>query len=572
MRIRTKIILVFLSVTLLSLVISSMFAYLRARRVLEREVLEHLYSVATIQKNRLEAVVTNLRQHLQSVASWPQLRLTLEQFLADPQPAYQEHIRRLLQDADAVIPAFQHLAVFTPDGRLVTATVPARLVTSNLDALRPLESGLAFHFSRAADGQLRLALALPFSREHGVHEALLGYLVAETHAGDLLRIVSDYAGLGDTGETILAQRDAAGNALFLTPLRFDPHAALRRTVSKQAHTVAVTHALQGQEQQWKHVVDYRGVPVLAATAYLPAYGWGLVVKMDRAEALAPVSHLHQVLSLLFGLMGLAVIAVGALLSHVITRPILRLTRAAEHIEQGELVQGLEITSADETGVLTRTVNRMAAELITAKETLEQRVQQIISSLLNLQAGIIADQHVKALLRESQSRVKSMALVHETLYHGCTFTALDFQKYVQGLGRYLYDSYSSSPNRITLQLDVAPLSLALDTAMPCGLILTELVSNAFKYAFPDGTTGTIRVEARQEPSGAYVISVADDGQGLPPDLDYTRSPSLGLQLVTNLARQLAAELAQEPVERGTRFVIRFWNQPHDDHPAGSYPDR
>jgi two-component sensor histidine kinase len=191
--------------------------------------------------------------------------------------------------------------------------------------------------------------------------------------------------------------------------------------------------------------------------------------------------------------------------------------------------------------------------------------QIVTSLLNLQAGLIADPRITALFRESQNRVKSMALIHETLYRGGNLATLDFQKYVQDLVRYLYRSYRLTPTQIDLQLAVERLPLTLDTAIPCGLILTELVSNAFKYAFPTGAPGTVHIEARQEQTGEFLLRVADDGQGLPPDLDYRRSPSLGLQLVTSLARQLEAVFEREPTERGTNFVIRFKDRQHGENP-------
>jgi PAS domain S-box-containing protein len=217
----------------------------------------------------------------------------------------------------------------------------------------------------------------------------------------------------------------------------------------------------------------------------------------------------------------------------------------------------------------RTEDALRASLA-EKEVLLQEIHhrvknnlQIITSLLNLQASRIADPQITALFRESQNRVKAMALIHETLYRSGNLSALDFQQYVQELVRYLHRSYGLTANRIALQLEVARLPLTLNTAIPCGLILTELVSNACKYAFPHGATGTVRVEARQESSGRYLLRVADDGQGVPPDLDYTRSPSLGLQLVTNLVRQLHGEFAREPTARGISFVIHFWDQPHGE---------
>lgn len=227
------------------------------------------------------------------------------------------------------------------------------------------------------------------------------------------------------------------------------------------------------------------------------------------------------------------------------------------------------------GILTDITERKQAENLRAqafekletalreKELLLQEIHhrvknnlQIILSLLNLQSGFIVDPRDKIFFLESQNRVKSMALIHETLYRGDNLTELDFQKYVQDLARYLYLSNKPDSDRIALNLDVERMPLPLDTAIPCGLILTELISNVFKYAFPGGESGTVRIEAREEKSGEFLIRVADDGRGLPRGVDYRNSPSLGLQLVNNLAYQIDAVFKQEPAARGTSFALRF----------------
>ena len=186
--------------------------------------------------------------------------------------------------------------------------------------------------------------------------------------------------------------------------------------------------------------------------------------------------------------------------------------------------------------------------------------QIVTSLLSLQAGGVADPTIAALMRETQHRVKSMALMHETLYRSGNLAALDLRPYVHELVQYLRHSYGPMLRRVTLQEDVAPLPLPIDSAIPCGLMLTELVSNAFKHAFPDSRAGTLRIEGRHEDSDAYVLRVVDDGCGLPPEVDPVRSRSLGLQLVTNLARQLDAEFTHDAVDHGTSFTIRFRTPP------------
>ena len=182
--------------------------------------------------------------------------------------------------------------------------------------------------------------------------------------------------------------------------------------------------------------------------------------------------------------------------------------------------------------------------------------QIVTSLLSLQAGGAGDPRITALLRETQHRVKSMALMHETLYRGGNLAALDLRQYVKELVEYLRHSYGPALRRVRLVADVEALPLPLDSAIPCGLMLTELVTNAFKHAFPEPLTGTLRIDGRHDEGGAYVLRVVDDGRGMPTGVDPLHSRSLGLQLVANLARQLHAGFTRDDTDRGTSFTIRF----------------
>ncbi len=179
--------------------------------------------------------------------------------------------------------------------------------------------------------------------------------------------------------------------------------------------------------------------------------------------------------------------------------------------------------------------------------------QIISTLLDLQSEYILDKQSLRFFRESQDRIRSMALVHEKLYQTSDFISINFGDYIANLTKYLFNSYVTDPERISLVLDVAPATLEIDQAIPFGLILNELVSNSLKYAFPGERRGEIVVRLRTEGDVGVVLLVKDDGVGLPPGLDFENTESLGLQLVTMLVRQIRGEI--EPGnEGGTSFTI------------------
>jgi PAS domain S-box-containing protein len=178
--------------------------------------------------------------------------------------------------------------------------------------------------------------------------------------------------------------------------------------------------------------------------------------------------------------------------------------------------------------------------------------QIISSLLSLQTSN-HDNDPTAALRESQDRIRSMALIHEKLYRSADVARVDFREYAEGLMAGLQRSYFPGPG-VRVFADVENVSLDIDLAIPCGLIVNELVSNSLKYAFGNGREGEIRVALARD-GGKYVLTVSDNGPGLPPGVDFRDTPSLGLQLVNMLVSQLEGTIELD-CSQGTRFKITF----------------
>ena len=181
--------------------------------------------------------------------------------------------------------------------------------------------------------------------------------------------------------------------------------------------------------------------------------------------------------------------------------------------------------------------------------------QVISSLLSLQSSYATDQHVLEMFKESQHRVESMAFIHERLYRADDSRRIDVADYTHTLATHLFVSYGARTEPITLALDMDNITLGIDTAIPCGLIIHELVSNALKHAFPDGRKGDIRLSMVVNDAGQYTLVVSDNGIGFPTDLDFRNTASLGLQLVTTLTEQLDGTIALES-KGGTTFTVVF----------------
>jgi PAS domain S-box-containing protein len=200
--------------------------------------------------------------------------------------------------------------------------------------------------------------------------------------------------------------------------------------------------------------------------------------------------------------------------------------------------------------------------LTEKEVLLKEIHhrvknnlQIISSLMNLQSAQIRDDQMAQMFRDSDNRVRAMALVHERLYQSADLARIDFAGYVQDITNHLLRSYQTNLRNVRLKVDVDPISFNIDTAIPCALIIHELVSNALKYAFPDGRQGEIRVRLQQDAEDDLSLVISDNGVGFPMNVSFESSGSLGLTLVRSLTEQLKGKIRYGG-QNGTEFHIRF----------------
>jgi PAS domain S-box-containing protein len=181
--------------------------------------------------------------------------------------------------------------------------------------------------------------------------------------------------------------------------------------------------------------------------------------------------------------------------------------------------------------------------------------QVIASLLRLESNRIGHAVTKSVLKAMQNRIMAMAALHEALYRSGNFAQVDLAAYLKQLSGELSRSLSLGPGRVAFRLDFASVGVDLDQAVPCGLILNELASNALKHAFPNGRSGEVRVELVWLEDGVLLLRISDDGVGLPADFEARREKSLGLQLVSDLAKQLQGAFRVVPGPRAV-FEVTF----------------
>ena len=214
-----------------------------------------------------------------------------------------------------------------------------------------------------------------------------------------------------------------------------------------------------------------------------------------------------------------------------------------------------------------TENKESEDLVRAslaeKETLLREIHhrvknnlQVISSLLNMQANQISDRSTLEVFKESQNRVRSMALIHEKLYGSKDLAKVKFDEYLTNLANYLFRTYRIDVQAVELSIDIeSDIFLGVDTAIPCGLIINELLTNSLKYAFPDYRKGKIRIRLHRLNERDYTLEVWDNGVGIPTNIEIGNTETLGMQLVTTLTKQLDGEIKLSR-KGGTSFVLHF----------------
>lgn len=179
--------------------------------------------------------------------------------------------------------------------------------------------------------------------------------------------------------------------------------------------------------------------------------------------------------------------------------------------------------------------------------------QVVYSLLDLQSKKVSDKKTKSILEESRNRIMTMALIHENLYQSENLASVSFKKYLEEVMESVAETYNRP--EVDLIIDMDPVELDIHVGIPCGLIANELVSNSFKYAFPDNKKGEIRIGVKRTSEGMNILSVHDNGIGIDKDFDFENATSLGLLIVNVLVAQIKGTIDLTS-DNGTKFSITF----------------
>ena len=329
------------------------------------------------------------------------------------------------------------------------------------------------------------------------------------------------------------------------------------------------------EDVGEFVATVNGQKVFVSYARLAISDWVVLslIPLDTLSAKTAVIR-NNTLTILF-ISFLFVAVFSWFYNRDVVLPIRKITYRFQQLQSGspESDMRMEPHGNDEIGELVQWFNafidtlsaRREAELqigasLREKEALLQEIHhrvknnlQVVSSLLNLQASRTNDPEITAVFKDSQNRIQSMSLIHEKLYRSNDFSRVNLGEYVRNLTTYLVRSYRTDTGLVNVDVNTDEVYIGIETAVPCGLLLNELISNALKHAFPEGRTGKITILLQTEDRQVTLV-VSDDGVGL-SDEEAANGGTLGFQLIKTLVKQIDAVMKIE-TDQGSRFTITF----------------
>jgi signal transduction histidine kinase len=522
MKIKTQLFLLFLALSVLLTGSFALTIYYFTRELVLRQVNAQLDSVAETKASQVKGMIANIHELSSFLSRNREIGQRIAALQRDRPPQLQGELSAHLSEYVIDILQFKQITLLDTAG-IVIASSNASLNGRNLAGTPAYRKGKAdknqvIGFFYDHDDNYRLqASDLLFNEQN----QWTGIVVIDLDADPFLELVNDYTGLGRTGETNLAT--AVGEyGLYLTPLKFDRNAALKRKIALHQPQLAMSLALDGQTGLQEAVLDYTGQAVIASTRYLPDTGWGIVTKMDRQEALSGVHALERLL-LLISLAGVAAAVVASyLLGRYLARPVERLIEHTNRVKAGDLTARLQVANPRELGLLADAFNGMTEQLERKMDDLDKFayvVSHDLKSPLNVVIPLID------LIRRDKASVLSEKSLHLLeMAHGKTLQMKEFIDQVllatkeDSLSKEVLDvnrivegvlENVNSPAHITVfvQKNLPPVRYHKVSLFQ---VFQNLIGNAVKYM--DKPAGEIKVGCTKQ-STHYLFSVQDNGRGI-----------------------------------------------------------
>ena len=462
------------------------FSYTKSQNV--QVVLEKIDAIAQIQKNRLQNTINQEHDLLKLFSTRPLLLSYLRSYNARPTPLLQKYLIGNISEARAGSDFIREIFLANPTGKIVASTDES-LIGQDVSGESFFMQGIKqedFSFLvKDNSGSIFQYLVSPLSLDNKT----IGMIALVVDAKAIIDIASDYSALGKTGETLLAKNDGQNNALFITPTRFDRGAGLVRLIPKSRHDIPSVHAVLGEEKIFTDSVDYREVPVFAATRAVSPTNWGIVVKIDRSEALAPINNLQFLFFVLF--LGATILIV------FLTLPFSRSILAVEEASNRERDELISLASHQLKSPITAISWYTELLLGQDKKSLNKKSIDILKEIRNINKNML--ELIEGFL--DLTKFKSVNFVLEK-------GVIDLRKVSDSVLEVLAGQIAAKKIKLIKRYENIPLINIGDRT--ARIILQNLLTNAVKYT-PEG--GMVEVDLKKSQEGISVI-VKDNGFGIP----------------------------------------------------------
>ena len=410
MKIRSKLIVYFLVISLIPLIIIGIFNYISAEQLLKKEILNKLENIATLGEKNIENVIEENLEKIKLISTSLQLKIELDKYNNNiDRNKSQVSMNNILNPIKLVIKNFEDISIRDLTGTIVASTNKSAIgknhANDKLFIQGKFQNDVSIFFNDE-NNKLKLYVGSPII----YNGKLIGLVTAIYNLENLLSIFQTYEGLGETGEFILAHKNDNGNGvLFMNPLRFDPGTAFNLNISKDQINTPTIQSLLKNEKTFTDTLDYRGIPVLAVTRYLEGIDWGLVAKIDKLEAFTPLENLKYVTIISGILVGIMVIIVSLIIGKSISNPIHKLMAASKNISQGKFDNPISnIGGSEEIKELSNQLDNMRQNIHYTNNHLNDLVDERTQKL---EKAIVELKDKEEALKESN---KNLLLVNEKL--------------------------------------------------------------------------------------------------------------------------------------------------------------
>ena len=584
MNIDRKILLVFIGISIFPLIIVSTalisYTHFYGAEQINDKTIDQLLSITSIQKSRLEEIYDHQMIEVHLISHHSELSGSFQEYLDTGSNESLEALNEILFGFTDTSLAYLDLHIHNLEGIVIAAT-DSSVIGENHSTHHHynVSSDIKVYFDND-EGELRQY----FSASIINNETLIGSISIKTDASDILSVTSDYTGLHETGETVLAQKNADGDALFITPLRFDSEAAMIKIIPKENLDSPITQALLGNVDVFLNAKDYRNKTVIASTEYLEETGWGIVVKIDKEEAMEPVLDLTVITILGVLIASIIVIIVAVIFAKSIIEPIKALNTAAHEIGKGNYSTRVQKVYPDEIGELADTFNLMSDQIqeeIAKREIILSIASHDLLNYFTAADGFLEimkmDDHsektidyikkVRSNILQAIQLLKSLSVALREDVKEKKLITIDLRPAVARafiLLEYLFP-------RKTIEKTI---TIAEEDKITGDSLFNEVLMNLLTNAVKNHPSNEIKIEVIGErKKGIYRLSIIDHGRGIAPqDREelFTRfsefrktgkGSGLGLYIVKNLVEKYNGRIwiesrVDSDYSQGTKMIMEF----------------